>query len=175
MIAEFISLLNTVTDIYSYFYSVVEKAIVAAINSGKPDTWVFLIRNSLPWIVKEPVAFTHSFCPTKHSFYKTGLVVDAANRLDDLVIAEVVDDAGILILDISETLHSISWSSAPSLYEMVIISFLSKGILLNEEILKTYSLSITTLDYPNLIIPLTHARMKNDFTGWEAYLSTPRA
>jgi hypothetical protein len=58
---------------------------------------------------------------------------------------------------------------------MVIISFLSKGILLNEEILKTYSLSITTLDYPNLNIPLTHARMKNDFTGWEAYLSTPTA
>ena len=175
MIAEFISLLNTVTDIYSYFYSVAEKAIVAAINSGKPDTWVFLIRNSLPWIVKEPVAFTHSFCPTKHSFYKTGLVVDAATRLDDLVIAEVVDVAGILILDISETLHSISWSSAPSLYEMVIISFLSKGILLNEEILKTYSLSITTLDYPSLIIPLTHPLIKADFTGWEAFILTPTA
>jgi len=173
MITELISLLNTVTDIYSYLYSLAEKAIVAAINSGKPDTWVFLIRNSLPWVVKEPVAFTHSFCPTKHSFYKTGLVVDAATRLDDLVIAEVVDDAGILILDISETLHSISWSSAPSLYEMIIISFLSKGILMNEDIMKTYLLRITTLDYPSLIIPLTHPRTKEDFTGWEAYLSMP--
>jgi hypothetical protein len=174
MIAEFISLLNTVSDIYSYLYSVAEKAIVAAINSGKPDTWVFLIRNSLPWIVKEPVAFTHSFCPTKHSFYKTGLP-DVESTLDDLVIAEIVDASGILILDISETLHSISWSSAPSLYEMVIISFLKKGILLNEDILKTYSLNITTLDYPSLNIPVTHPRAKNDFTGWEAYLSTPAA
>jgi hypothetical protein len=173
MIAELISLLNTVTDIYTYLYSVTEKAIVAAINSGKPDTWVFLIRNSLPWVVKEPVAFTHSFCPTKHSFYKAGLVTDAASRLDDLVIAEVVDISGILILDISETLHRISWSSAPSLYEMVIISFLSKGILMNEDIMKTYSLSITTLDYPSLIIPLTHPLIKADFTGWEAFILRP--
>lgn len=172
MIAELISLLNTLTDIYTYLYSVTEKAIVAAINSGKPDTWVFLIRNSLPWVVKEPVDFTHSFSPSTHSFYKPGLT-DATSTLDDLVIAEVVDISGILILDISETLHSISWSSAPSLYEMVIISFLSKGILMNEDIMKTYSLSITTLDYPSLIIPLTHPLIKADFTGWEAFILTP--
>lgn len=170
MIAEFISLLNTATDIYNYVYSVGKTALIAAINSQKPDTWVFLIKNSLPWIVKEPVAFTHSFCPTKYSFYKPGLVVDAGSTLDDLVIAEVVDPSGILVLDISETLHRISWSSTPSLYEMVIVSFLSKGILMNEDIMKTYSLSITTLDYPNLKIPLTHSRMKNDFTGWEAFV-----
>jgi len=170
MIAEFISLLNNITDIYSYAYSLGKTVVLAVINSVKPDTWAFLIRNSLPWVVKEP-AFTHSFCPTTYSFYKPG-VIDTEYRLDDLVIAEVVDASGILVLDISETLHRISWSSAPSLYEMIIVSFLTKGILINDENIKNYSLSVTTLDYPNLNIPLTHSRMKNNFTGWEAFVLT---
>jgi hypothetical protein len=175
MIAEFISLLNTVTDIYNYAYSVGKTAVLAVINSQKPDTWVFLIRNSLPWVVKEEVAFTHSFSPKTYSFYKPCIHTDSSATLDDLVIAEVVDASGILVLDISETLHRISWSSTPSLYEMVVVSFLSKGILMNEDNMKTYSLSLTTLDYPNLNIPLTHSRMKNDFTGWEAFVLSTTA
>lgn len=168
MLADIISLLNIVTDICTDLYISGKKAVFAAINSQKPDTWVFLIRNSLPWVVKEAVANTHSFCPTKHSFYKSGLS-DATNTLDDLVIAEVVDASGFLVLDISETLHSISWSSTPSLYEMVIVSFLSKGILINQDIMNTYLVKVTTLDHPDLKIPLTHLSIREPFTNWDVY------
>jgi hypothetical protein len=166
MIGEIISLFNIITDIVYDVYVSVKKATIAVINSQKPDTWVFLIRNSLPWIVKEPLN-GHSYYPSTATFY----IVDgeATGKLDDLVIAEVVDASGILVLDISEILHKITWNSVPTLYEMVLVSLLTKDILINEDVMNTYVLSLTTLDYPNLVIPLTHPAVKDEFAGWDVY------
>jgi len=166
MIAEFISIFNMVTDIVNDVYTCVKKATVAVINSQKPDNWVFLIRNAVPWVVKEPLN-THSYSPSNNIFYNSsGLEY---SKLDDLVIAEVVDASGLIVLDISEILHKISWNSVPTLYEMVLVSFLSKGILINEEIMNTYMLSVTTLDHPNLSISLIHPAVKDAFAGWDVY------
>ena len=167
MIAEFISFLNIATDICIDVYTSVKKAAIAAINSRTPDTWVFLIRNAVPWVIKEPLLNTHSYSPSTGMFYITSGT--ALNKLDDLVIAEVVDASGILVLDISETLHNISWNSTPSLYEMVLVSFLSKGILINQENMNTYVLNVTTLEYPTLKICLMHPAVKEEFAGWEAF------
>ena len=97
MIAEFISFLNIATDICIDVYTSVKKAAIAAINSRTPDTWVFLIRNAVPWVIKEPLLNTHSYSPSTGMFYITSGT--ALNKLDDLVIAEVVDASGILVLD----------------------------------------------------------------------------
>ena len=167
MLADFVFLLNTVTDILSYLYTSITKATLAAINSGKPDTWVFLIRNSIPWVVKEPILNTHSYSPSTGLFHISE--GSQGGRLDDLVIAEVLDASGILVLDISETLHKISWNSAPSLYEMVLVSFLSKNILINEGDMNTYVLNVTTLDYPDLKICLMHPAVMEEFAGWTVY------
>jgi hypothetical protein len=168
MLAEIISLLNTATDIVYDIYTSVTKAAIAAINSAKPDTWVFLIRNSLPWLVKETVTTVHSYSPSTGLFYISN-DTNASKKLDDLVIAEVLDASGRLVLDISETLHNISWTSTPSLYEMVLVSFLSKDILIKEEHMNTYVLNVTTLDYPDLKICLLHPAVKEEFAGWAMY------
>lgn len=166
MLAEIISLLNIVTDIVYDVYTSVKKAAIAAINSRTPDTWVFLIRNSLPWVVKEPLN-THSYSPSTGLFHTSDN--NESKKLDDLVIAEVLDASGTLVLDISETLHNISWTSTPSLYEMVLVSFLSKDILINERDMNKYVLSVTTLDYPDLKISLIHPAVKEEFAGWDVY------
>lgn len=166
MIAEFISLFNIVTDIVSDVYTCLKKATVAVINSAKPDNWVFLIRNAIPWVIKEPLN-RHSYSPSKNMFYNSSSL--ELTKLDDLVIAEVLDASGLIVLDISETLHKISWNSVPSLYEMVLVSFLSKDILIDEKIINTYVLNVTTLDYPDLKIQLTHPAIKEDFAGWDVY------
>ena len=166
MLAEFISIFNMVTDIVIDVYASVKKATVAVINSQKPDIWVFLIRNALPWVVKQPLN-THSYSPSNNMFYNSSGL--GSSKLDDLVIAEVLDASGLIVLDISETLHKITWNSVPTLYEMVLVSFLSKGILINEEVMNTYMLSITTLDHPNLDIYLTHPAVKEEFAGWDVY------
>ena len=167
MLAEIISLLNIVTDIVYDVYTSVKKAAIAAINSRTPDTWVFLIRNAVPWVVKENLK-THSYSPSTGVFYISD--TSESKKLDDLVIAEVLDASGTLVLDISETLHNISWTSTPSLYEMVLVSFLSKDILINEGDMNTYVLSVTTLDHPDLKISLIHPAVKEAFAGWDVYI-----
>jgi hypothetical protein len=167
MFAEIISFLNIATDICIDVYTSVKKAAIAAINTRTPDTWVFLIRNSVPWVVKEPLLNTHSYSPSTGMFYM--ISGTALGKLDDLVIAEVVDASGILVLDISETLHNLSWNSAPSLYEMVLVSFLSKDILINQENMNKYTLRVTTIDHANLNICLMHPSVKEEFAGWEAF------
>ena len=167
MLAEIISLLNIVTDIVYDVYTSVKKAAIAAINSRTPDTWVFLIRNAVPWAVKENLPNTHSYSPSTGVFHTSD--TNACKKLDDLVIAEVLDASGTLVLDISETLHNISWTSTPSLYEMVLVSFLSKDILINEGDMNTYVLSVTTLDHPDLKISLMHPAVKEEFPGWDVY------
>lgn len=148
-------------------YTSGKKAVFAVINSQKPDTWVFLIRNSLPWVVKDYMRNTHSYSPYSFMFYNSE--EPTIGKLDDLVIGEVIDSSGNLVLDISETMHKISWNSVPSLYEIVLVSFLSKDILIREEILSTYYLSITTIDHPNLNISLRHDLIKEPFTSWNVF------
>lgn len=167
MLAEIISFLNIVADIYIDVYNAGKKAVIAGVNSQKPDTWVFLMRNSLPWVVKNFVENTYSYSPLAGIFFIGDEV--ANKKLDDLVIAEILDSSGTLVLDISETMHKISWNSAPSLYEMILVSLLTKDILIREEIMRTYNLSITTIDSPDLNIPLTHDLIKEPFTNWSVY------
>lgn len=167
MIAEIISFLNIATDICIDVYTSVKKAAIAAINSTTPDTWVFLIRNAVPWVVKDPLPNTHSYSPSTGIFYISS--GSEYKKLDDLVIAEVVDESGMLVIDISETLHNLSWNSAPSLYEMVLVSFLAKGILINQENMNKYTLRVSTIDHANLNICLMHPSVKEEFGGWDVF------
>ena len=169
------SLINTIIDTCNNIFISGKKAIYAGLDSQKPDVWVFLQKNSIPWITKLNVHGVHSFSPDTNVFYNTSLNDPIKRGLEDLVTAEIVDSNGIMVLDATETFHSLRWSSIPSIYEIVLILFLSKGYLLSDTEIDSYSIrvvslvSLVSLDEP-MLIPLSHSKIKERFTGWDAFL-----
>jgi hypothetical protein len=102
--------------------------------------------------------------------------------MDDLVTAEIFDANNILVADVSEFFQSISWEGfslegfslegfslegAPSLYEIVLLSFLRNNILLTQDELETYTLRVMTIDIDTLDISLNSTKAKEDFVSWE--------
>jgi hypothetical protein len=92
--------------------------------------------------------------------------------MDDLVTAEIFDANNILVADVSEFFQSISLEGfslegAPSLYEIVLLSFLRNNILLTQDELETYTLRVMTIDIDTLDISLNSTKAKEDFVSWE--------
>lgn len=172
MIIYIFSLINTIIDTCHNIFLSGKKAINAGLDSQKPDIWVFLQKNSIPWITKSNVHGVHSFSPDTNVFYNTSLNDPIKRGLEDVVTAEIVDSNGIMVLDATETFHSLRWSSLPSIYEIILILFLSKGYLLSDTVIHSYSIrlmSLASLDEP-MLIPLRHSKIKERFTGWDVFL-----
>ena len=164
-----LSLLNTILEIFDTLYESGKKALTAAVDSQKPDIWVFLQENAVPWVTKSDVHGVLSFSTRTNVFYNTWTLGNPIKRgLEDVVTAEIIDSNDIVI-DATETFHSLRWSSVPSVYEIILVLFLSKGYLLSEEKIRSYSIRLMTLDQPNLIIPLTHSKIKDRFTSWAEF------
>ena len=165
-----LSLLNTVLDILNTLYESGKKALTAAVDSQKPDIWVFLQENAVPWITKSDVHGVLSFSTTTKVFYNTWALENPIKRgLEDVVTAEIIDSNNDIVIDATETFHSLRWSSVPSVYEIILVLFLSNDYLLSEEKIRSYSIRLMTLDQPNLIIPLTHSKIKDRFTSWAEF------
>ena len=89
--------------------------------------------------------------------------------MDDLVTAEIYDSNNILVADVSEFCQSISWEGTapgPSLYEIVLLSFLRNNTLLTQDELETYTLRVMTIDINTLDISLNSTKAKEDFVSW---------
>jgi gamma-glutamyltranspeptidase/glutathione hydrolase len=98
MIVYVFSLLNRVINISNNIYSTIKKGIYAGMESQKPDIWVFLQKNSIPWITKSNVHGILSFSPDTNVFYNTWELGNQIKRgLDDVVTAEIIDSDGNMI------------------------------------------------------------------------------
>lgn len=171
MIIYMFSLINTIIDTCNNIFLCGKKAINAGLDSQKPDIWVFLQKNSIPWITKSNVHGVHSFSPDTNVFYNTSLNQPIKRGLDDVITAEIVDSNGIMVLDATESFHSLRWSSIPSIYEIILIIFLSKGYLLSDTEIDSYSIRLVSLvSLDPVLIPLTHSKIKERFIGWDVFL-----
>jgi len=145
-------------------YTSSQKVLTAILESQKPDIYIFLQRNGIPWVSKKNIDGYFSFY--KNIFYES-FHQELKRGLDDLVTAEIRDSNGIVI-DATEFLHNLRWSedTPPSLYEMILVLFLSNGFLVKEEIFSSYTLNVMTIDEPDLIISLSDVKIKEPFKGW---------
>jgi len=147
---------------------IVLKSLSAVTDAHIPDVWVFTHRNATPWTKKEAITNTLSFYPETQKFFKESTT---RKSMDDLVTAEVLDASGILVTDVTEFFHTIRWSSiAPSVYELVLIFFLLRDIILSQSLLSTYILRVMTIDAETLDIPLNDARAKEEFSSWSVWM-----
>lgn len=151
-------------------------AVKAVKNSYIPDIYIFRERNSVPWVVKKGSVYMCVGCALEYSlsdkmFYpeSTSQEAGAAARMDDIVMAELVDLSGAGICDMSEFFHAVRWSGgdcSPSLYEMVLVNLLTNNKIVSDEVLSKYVLNVITIDNPSLTVQLSSEAAKKPFLGW---------
>lgn len=145
----------------------INTSIKGAIGAHYPDIWVFLDRNSIPWVVKNEVEASMKYYPSINSFVFTGNEVNG--KMDDVVIAELKKD-DTLILDMTTFFHSVKWMHGrPSLYEVVITGCLSNNIFKCKDNIETYTLEVMTAEADTLKIKLSNDNMRVPFTGWNLF------
>ena len=145
----------------------INTSINGAVSAHYPDIWIFLDRNSIPWVVKNDVDTPMKYYPSNNCFVFTGNEVDG--KMDDVVIAELKKD-GNIILDMTPFFHSVKWMyGSPSLYEVVLTGCLSSGILKARDNIETYTLEVMTAEADTLQINLSDNKTKVAFTGWNLF------
>jgi hypothetical protein len=168
-------LLNTVIRLVDI---VLDKSLIAfkaVADSNIPNILVFRNRNESPWLLKEsdrPVLKGPHlcYCINDKKFYElaafTNMSVEV-NKMDDIILAELVDSSGVGVCDMSELFHSVSWNFAPSLYELVITNTLMNKIVVSEEYLNGCVLNVTTLTHPSLSLKMSSPVVKEPFSSWD--------
>ena len=166
MIIFFLRLVNFLTNTYETLYSKGQR-IYSSLLDKETSIWVFTHRNACPWRTTTIPRNILYFHPEKKSFCVKTRTPTTKKRMDDLVTAEIFDSNNILVADVSEFFQSISLEAAPSLYEIVLLSFLRNNILLTQDELETYTLRVMTIDIDTLDISLNSTKAKEDFVSWE--------
>ena len=148
---------------YTYYLKMCKSGVNSILDSQIPDVWIFPQRSTFPWIRKDAGEY---FC-----YYPDNLKfgINARHRFDDLVTAEIIDSNGRLILDCTEFFHNIRWADPPTIYEVVLIFFLSKDLIMKEEVFLENSLKVMTLENPDLSIKLNNPKVKEVFSTWAAF------
>ena len=166
LVIQFLALVNFITNLFEKFMKIMSKGWSSVVDSQIPDVWVFTHRNAMPWVQKTGSGL--SFYPETKKFYK-----DSATKvsMDDLVTAEIVDSNGLLVSDATEFFHSIRWGEmVPSVYEIVLVFFLLRDIILSHDTLSSYVLRVMTIDAETVDVPLKDKMAKQPFTSWNAWI-----
>ena len=166
MIIFFLRLVNFLTNTYETLYSKGQQ-VYSSLLDKETSIWVFTHRNACPWRTTTIPTNILYFHPETNSFYLKTRTPTTKKRMDDLVTAEIFDSNNILVADVSEFFQSISLEATPSLYEIVLLSFLRNNILLTEDELERYTLRVMTIDIDTLDISLNSTKAKEDFVSWE--------
>jgi hypothetical protein len=166
LVIQFLALVNFITNLFEKFMKIITKGWSSMVDSQTPDVWVFTHRNAMPWVQKTGSGL--SFYPETKKFFKESATKAS---MDDLVTAEIVDGNGLLVSDATEFFHSIRWGEmVPSVYEIVLVFFLLRDIILSQDTLSSYVLRVMTIDAESVDVPLNHKMAKQPFTSWNAWL-----
>ena len=182
-----IVLFNVIMGFIEAACDTVDVAVKAINDSKVSDVLIFRNRNESPWSVKGnalPVLKgSHlSYSVNNKKFYdlnsdeyaaSTALIDSGVDllKMDNIILAELVDKSGNSVCDMSDFLHSVKWpsNSAPSVYELVLVNTLLHKVCLSKEYLSKCILHVTTLDNPFLSIKLSNPLMKDDFISWNVF------
>ena len=167
IILNTLSLFNLLSEIMDYGTTVTKRSVRAIVNANTPDIWVFLNRNTTPWVVKEYPPSHMRYYPDKKCFDGLYPFTQDSSKLNDFVTAELHDSSGNLIYNMSPFFSEISWKNGPpSLYEMTLVTCLSNNILFSNAQLESYTVNVMTSDAEIIDIPLSNKNARDKFPGW---------
>ena len=163
-----LSLFNLLSEIMDYGTNITIRSVKAIVNANTPDVWVFLDRNTTPWVVKHSNTNAYlNYYPDKKCFEGLYSSVYGSGSLKDFVTVELHDSSGNLIYNMSPFFSEISWKDVlPSLYEMTLVTCLSNNILFSNARQESYTVNVMTSDAEIIDIPLRHKAAKDAFPGW---------
>jgi hypothetical protein len=167
-------LFNVVVKFVETVYDKATVAVKAIKDSYASDILIFRNRNESPWPSKEsPLPVLKG----SHLFYSVNAkkfyyVEDESevSKMDDIIVAQLVDKSGLDVCDMSEFFHLVKWPSygPPSIYELVLVQTLLSGLCLSKEFLSTCVLNVTTLEY-SFSVKLNNPLVKDDFISWSVF------
>lgn len=168
-------LLNVIMGFIETVCDKVDVALKAIKDSSVSDILIFRNRNESPWLVKEnalPVlkgSHLH-YSMTDKKFYEFVSSTDLL-KMDDIIMAELVDSSGKGVCDMSEFFHAVKWasSSPPSVYELVLTNLLINRMCLSKEYLSKCVLNVTTLENPSLTIKMNNPLARDNFISWNVF------
>jgi len=169
-------LLNVVMGFIEMVCDKVDVAVKAIKDSSVPDVLIFRDRNEFPWLSKEnalPVLKGGHLCYSLNDkkFYELNAADSGITKMNDVIMAELVDASGLGICDMSELFHSVKWSSAskPSVYELVLVNLFTNNMCLSKEYLANCVLNVITLENPSLSFKMSNPLVKDDFVSWSVF------
>lgn len=172
-------LLNVVMGFIEMICDKVDVALKAIKDSSVPDVLIFRNRNECPWLSKEnalPVLKGAHLCYSVNDkkFYELNAADSGVVKMNDVIMAELVDASGVGICDMSELFHSVKWSSSlrPSVYELVLVNLFTNNICLSKEYLSNCILNVITLENPSLSFKMSNPLVKDDFVSWSVFSSS---
>ena len=155
----------------------VKKSVRGIMNAHVEKTWIFSERNSVPWVGSDSTVL-HS-CPmkylpsTKKFVLSTKVGEIVKHKFDDVVTGELLTSDGILWFDMSSFFHELSWESvknqSPSLYEIVLVYFLSKDMVFAKDAMKGFNLQVLTAEGKEISVSVSSNDGMANFSGWDKF------
>jgi hypothetical protein len=147
----------------------------AVIEAHKPSRWLFSERNAVPWSKKTANTNQYSY-PIVYYPEETKFSVSVRNgdgvkgSFSDVVTAQLVNSDRILSFDMTSFFHEASWEGgAPSLYEVVLVYFLSNDTLFVKDSMKGFCLEVFTAEGKEYSINISCNAAVAPFAGWELF------
>ena len=171
-------LLNVIMGFIEMICDKVDVGLKAITDSSIPDVLIFRNRNESPWLSKEnalPVLKGGHLCYSLNNkkFYELNSDGSDIVKMDDIIMADLVDASGVSICEMSEFFHSVKWSASsslkPSLYEFVLVNLFNNNMCLSKDFLSKCVLNVITLENPSLSINLRNPLVKDDFVSWNLF------
>ena len=174
-------LLNVVMGFIEMICDKVDVALKAIKDSSVPDVLIFRNRNECPWLSKEnalPVLKGGHLCYSLNDkkFYELNAADSGVVKMNDVIMAELVDDSGVGVCELSELFHSVKWSASslkPSVYELVLVNLFNNNICLSKDYLAKCVLNVITLENPSLSVKMSNPLVKDDFVSWSVFTEAP--
>ena len=164
------------SDVYNKVSDVVARSVKGAMDAHKESVWLFMSRNSVPWVTHgngyRNIDYPIIYYPETKCMYISPHDTSESNSFGDVVLANMSNEDGYINVEMSSTFHGISWRSSgesPSLYEVALIHSLSHGLVFTDKELDQFSLDILTADSVSVRVRLNSSEAKAPFSGWNVY------
>jgi len=171
---------NWLSTTSSALWKLSQKSFIGALNAHKNSVWVFMQRNTVPWVLLEGDAnlantnnFPLTFYPDSQEihFSYEGEVVNKS--FGDVVLVEMTNSVNSLKVEMSSTFHNIKWKGNntinPSLYEVALIHCLTNNILFTEKQMSEFTLNIVTTDAQDISVALNDHISRCSFISWNDF------
>ena len=146
------------------------KSLKGVLDAHREKEWVFPQRNTAPlmflagWNPNAPPLF--KFYPG-HNFFSMHPyhVEDKYKTFSNVVSADIQTLDATMYYDLSSFFHSVSWDTAPTILELIIVWGAMRNIVVTDDFLARFKFTLLTADGATVTTMLNNPACAEEFTG----------